>query len=277
MSQLIQLRQRIKAIETIKKITHAMRLISMATHTRLKNKHRPVVQYKDSMLSLFKRLCQHAPDWRSPLFFPDPSTNPNHLYIIISSNKGLCGNFNGELFTLLHKRLSALHHVPIRYVLIGKQAIEYKHGIAHEAILLTRADMSANSLESIALACTQLIMQGQFGRVSLIGNVIKTFFKQEARETVLIPFEQRHTEPIIDYNWEQPVEEILPLVAEQYLHAQIYQALFESLFAEQAARFLSMDTATRNARTLLDETQLQYNKTRQLKITKELIELSGGF
>lgn len=276
MSHLIQLRQRIKAIETIKKITHVMRLISMATHTRLKNKHKPVTRYADAMQGIFKRLLQHAPDWTNPVFFPDPE-NQTRCYIIVSSNKGLCGNFNAELFTLLYKKRSALDRANIRYILIGKQAIEYKHGIPEDAILLTYANLSVHTLDAITSECTTLIKKEQFGHVSLIGNVVKTFFKQEAHETVLIPYEKRTWEPIIEYSWEQPVEQLLPLVAEQYLQAQIYQSLFESLFAEQAARFLSMDMATRNAHTLLEETRLQYNKTRQLKITKELIELIGGF
>lgn len=277
MSQLIQLRQRIKAIETIKKITHAMRLISMATHTRLKNKHKPVTLYKESMRRVFKRLCQHAPDWTSPVFYPELGDNPIKLYIIVSSNKGLCGNFNTQLFTLFGKKHSNFNHTNLRYILIGKQAIDYKHGIADETILIKRSDMNVHSLESIALECAGVIIKERFSRVSIIGNVVKTFFKQEAKETVLIPYERRNHEPAIEYNWEQPVETMLPIVAKQYLQAQIYQTLFDSLFAEQAARFLSMDTATRNAHTLLEETQLQYNKTRQLKITKELIELIGGF
>lgn len=276
MSQLIQLRQRIKAIETIKKITHAMRLISMATHTRLKNKHKPVARYKESMQGVFKRLCQHAPNWTNPIFYPEPTANPLQLYIMVSSNKGLCGNFNTQLFMLFGKNHPQLNASNFRFILIGKQAIDYKHGIPDESILIKRPDMNVHTLESIALECVTLIMKERFSRVTMIGNVVKTFFKQEAIETVLIPYERRNHEPVIEYTWEQPVETMLPLVAEQYLQAQIYQKLFDSLFAEQAARFLSMDMATRNAHTLLEETQLQYNKTRQLKITKELIELIGG-
>lgn len=276
MSQLIQLRQRIKAIETIKKITHAMRLISMATHTRLKNKHTPVTRYKDSLQGIFKRLCQHAPDWTSSVFYPADGANPLQLYLLVSSNKGLCGSFNTQLFTLFAKNHPNFNQSNARYILIGKQAIDYKHAIPDDAILIKRSDMNIHTLESIAHECVTLIMKERFSRVTMIGNVVKTFFKQEATETVLIPYERRNHEPVIEYTWEQPVETMLPLVAEQYLQAQIYQTLFESLFAEQAARFLSMDTATRNAHTLLEETQLQYNKTRQLKITKELIELIGG-
>jgi F-type H+-transporting ATPase subunit gamma len=276
MSHLIQLRQRIKAIETIKKITHAMRLISMATHTRLKHKHRPVIRYEEALQGIFKRLLQQMPHWQHPVFFPEPKTHSRQLYIIISSNKGLCGSFNAELFTLLRKKQDILNQPHIRYILIGKQAIEYKHNIPNDAILFTHVDMSINALESITKSCVDFIMQEQFGHVFIISNKIKTFFKQEVHETTLIPFERRNFEPIIEYAWEQPVEQMLPLVAEQYLQAQLYQALFESLFAEQAARFLSMDMATRNAHTLLEETQVQYNKTRQLKITKELIELMGG-
>jgi F-type H+-transporting ATPase subunit gamma len=79
------------------------------------------------------------------------------------------------------------------------------------------------------------------------------------------------------YTWEQNPSDILDDLALQYLTATMYRLLFQSLLAEQAARFISMDNATRNAKQLLEDTQLQYNKLRQAKITRELTELSASF
>ena len=92
----------------------------------------------------------------------------------------------------------------------------------------------------------------------------------------LLPIEQENTaEPLSkdDYLWEQSPNDLLDQLAYQTLEVQLHYLLFESLLAEHAARFISMDNATRNAQSLLEETQLQYNKLRQAKITKELTEL----
>lgn len=277
MAHLIQLRQRVKAIETIKKITHAMRLISMTTHARLKSRHEPIERYKNASCDLFRRLLQQDPSWTSSIFYPSPIMPRRRLYILLSSNKGLCGNFNTQLFKLLDKQHLSDIKEPIYYITIGNQAVDYIHGTATGTVLIERPDISLHTLQTLTTECMQAILQGAFTHVSIIGNTFKTFFKQVPQETVLIPYEKSHQEASsVEYMWEQPVADILPVLAEQCLRAQIYSSLFESLLAEQAARFVSMDTATRNARTLLEETQLLYNKTRQLKITKELTELMSG-
>ena len=119
-----------------------------------------------------------------------------------------------------------------------------------------------------------------FSPVSVISNKLKTFFNQKAHETVLIPFETRDImraqnlpQQTEEYYWEQPPQELLDQLAYQTLQVQIQYLLFQSLLAEHAARFISMDNATRNAQSLLEDTQLLYNKLRQAKITKELTEL----
>lgn len=275
MAELIQLRQRVKAIETIKKITHAMRLISMSTHARLKGKHDPLLTYKNTLRTLFSRVHQYAPGWTHPVFFPPAHQKHHTLLIIISSNKGLCGSFNSQVFKFLEKQR---HHTqePISYIVAGQRAIDYVHTIPGAHVLLSYTDISIQHLNAHAQECTRLIMDGNFTHVHTIGNVFKTFFRQTPQENTLIPYAWQYREPVEEYTWEQSPEELLPILAEQYLKVRIYRAFFESLLAEQAARFLSMDNATRNAHTLLEETQLQYNKARQLKITKELTELMGS-
>ena len=86
-----------------------------------------------------------------------------------------------------------------------------------------------------------------------------------------------NAEALEEYEWEQPTNEMLDLLVHQYLETALYEACFQSLLSEQAARFLSMDSSTRNAESLLESTKLQYNKVRQTKITKEVTELSGSF
>jgi len=125
-----------------------------------------------------------------------------------------------------------------------------------------------------------------YSSVKILSNELKTFFIQIPRLTELIPIEdstdqdeeQKPDKSTNDgYIWYQEVEDLLDKIAPQYIASNINTLLVESLLAEQAARFLSMDTATRNAKNLLEETTLQYNKLRQAKITKELTELATNY
>ena len=93
MAQLIQMRQRIKAIQTIKKITHAMRLISMSTHSRLRTKAPQIEQYQQEVATMFKKVQYAAPEWKNEFIHPETKNRP--LIILAGSQKGLCGNFNG--------------------------------------------------------------------------------------------------------------------------------------------------------------------------------------
>lgn len=117
------------------------------------------------------------------------------------------------------------------------------------------------------------------GYVDIVSNEFVNFFIQRPQAHAVVPIvepEAQNTTPE-DYLWEMPSGEVLDMLLEQYLESTLLHFLYQSLLAEQAARFLSMDNSTRNAQTLLEDTQLQYNKLRQAIITKELTELAASF
>ncbi len=284
MSLLIQLRYRIKAIETIKKITHAMRLISMSTRSRLKVKEEPLHTYITASQELLSRLQRHAPAWQNSVVNPPASLAPRPLIILIGSQRGLCGNFNTVLFSFLEKVIEEnphLHMLNIPMITVGKKAIAYAH---HNActIIHEYPELTARHIPSIAHDITRFLFEQSqpFTHVNVLSNQLKTFFVQKPHDTQLIPFINTETEngqkqePSNDpYLWEQSPDTILDQLAQEAIESELHYLLFESLLAEHAARFISMDNATRNAQSLLEETQLQYNKLRQAKITKELTEL----
>jgi F-type H+-transporting ATPase subunit gamma len=108
---------------------------------------------------------------------------------------------------------------------------------------------------------------------------MQNFFIQRPHIATLVPFtqEKQLTTSSHDYLWEQEPQHILDTLVQQYIETQLQSLLFQSLLAEHAARFISMDSSTRNAENLLEVNKLQYNKLRQAKITKELTELIGSF
>jgi|ERR1700733_10102762 len=280
MSLLIQLRYRIKAIETIKKITHAMRLISMSSRSRLKSKEEPLQEYMQTSASLLDQLKKAVPNWRNATMSPSHNVTPNPLIILIGSQRGLCGNFNTTLFHFFEKdMLSAFNNNKnIQIIPVGKKAVNYVNSNPTYPVVAEYPELHANNLNKIAANIIAKIVSHAptFTHVTVYHNQLKTFFIQKPQRTTLIPFEahtKNNHQINIDYHWEQSPTEIIEQLAYQTLEIQLYYFLFQSLLAEHAARFLSMDNATRNAQNLLEETQLQYNKLRQAKITKELTEL----
>ncbi|HRN77620.1 MAG TPA: FoF1 ATP synthase subunit gamma [Candidatus Dependentiae bacterium] len=281
MSKLVHMRQRIKAIETIKKITHAMRLISMSTHSRLKNKQEPMTQYIEHIKTLFERIHTIVPEWHNQLLNPSPQTPTKNLIILIGSQKGLCGNFNSSLFNFFNRSNSPYIH-PYDIIVIGKKAVDFIQEVTNGNLIATYPTFGLRNLFTLSQALVDTIIHAPqpYTSVIMVSNKLQGFFVQKPHDTQLIPFtldhdmKQSSTE---EYIWEQNATEILDVIAQQYLEAYIQFTLFQSLYAEYAARFLSMDNSTRNANNLLELTKLEYNKLRQARITQELTELTGSF
>lgn len=309
MSKLIQIRQRIKAIETIKKVTHAMRLISMSTHSRLRGKQEPLRTYRASINQLFAKLQPLAPDWTNPIMYP--TTHETTLFILVGSQKGLCGTFNTHLFAKFIHTVEQDKSAHYQVITIGKQITDFYVEHYQQQPIKIFNDFSQRSMASIADAIINHIVQAPhpFARVAVVSNEFTGFFIQRPRETTVIPFDYstllrspsfegqaapanypstksgqatgvnqaQNPTPIEGYLWYHEVKAILDMLAQQYIEAELQSLLYESLLAEHAARFISMDNATRNAEKLLEETKSDYNKLRQAKITKELTELTSSF
>jgi F-type H+-transporting ATPase subunit gamma len=282
MAHLIHMRQRIKAIETIKKITHAMRLISMSNHARFKNKDASLKTYTQALNKLFHIVKKHAPSWHNEIVYPH-GNHKKTLIVLVGSQKGLCGTFNSALFKMFQAYMTKHPVHNPHYIAVGKRAVDFitSYTAAHPGTLVALyPEFSGTTLSTLIAKIAHEIIESNRGytHVLIASNKPKTFFVQKAEITLLIPF-ATHAEQAADnnheYDWQQSPETLLDTLVHQCITASLQTLLFQSLLAEHAARFLSMDTSTRNAETLLEETELLYNKLRQAKITKELTELTG--
>ncbi len=282
MSKLIQLRQRIHAIETIKKITHAMRLIAMSSHSQLKQSQGIITGYTHELNTLFLQLLFYAPTWRNSILHPDTKKSFKTAFIIVGSQKGLCGSFNSHLFRLALKKLDELSDRDIDIIPVGQKAVEFCNSLSIGSVKHAHPKFSMQHASSISheIAHSILHMEEPYRAVFVASNSFKNFFVQSPRIHQIIPVQQntigvpREKDDLL---WEQTPEEILDELVAGYVTPQIQVLLYESLLSEHAARFVSMDSATRNANGLLEATNLEYNKLRQAKITKEITELSGSF
>jgi len=276
------MRQRIKAIETIKKVTHAMRLISMSAHTRLKRKKDPITEYMQEIRTLFTKVQALSPEWKNNILMPPRTSNPRMLIILVGSQKGLCGVFNTALINFFKQHIAEYKNREIQVIAVGKKAVEHAKSLPYK-IIARYDDFNNRNMFDIAHELTDIVTQANkpYNYVHVFSNYLKTFFIQRPHETKLIPFEPEKKSniqiPVEGYVWEHNIHEILDMLAQQLIEANMQFLLFQSLLAEQAARFISMDSSTRNANNLLEASKLEYNKLRQAKITKELTELASSF
>lgn len=298
--QLTQMRLRIKAIETIKKITNAMRLISMSMHIRLNHKIPLMQSYKSELINILNILQSIGPvvnledgsidtnqttnAFENNILNPPLNSPERNLVIIIGSQKGLSGTFNSSLFRFFEKNESKKIFKNSTFVVVGKKAVDhYKK--------LTEIEQSYNvfnfhNLDEITREIYNLIINAKpvFTNVICYSNYSKGFLTQLPQKTTLVPLDKTvtlndQTQDVAltqEYIWQQNPKNVLNMLINEYLKLTLQTLLFESLLAEQAARFQSMDNATRNADSLLESMTRQYNKLRQTKITKEISEVSSN-
>lgn len=283
MSKLIQMRNRIQTIETIKKVTDVMRIISMSAHSRLKTKQEPLSRYLDELKMLFAKVQQATPSWSDERLIPTGPNN-NALIVVIGSQKGLCGGFNTQLSKFLQEYLKQQTTTRYAFTAVGKKSIDYLINNYPEKLIRSFPSITTRNFLLIAQELTDLVITAtpSYTSVTIISNIFKNFFVQKATITNLIPFDPTAinvtiTPPAEEYIWDETPHDILDKLAIQYIEAQFQHLIFQSLLSEHAARFISMDNSTRNANSLLAATKLEYNKIRQAKITTEITELTGNF
>lgn len=279
MANLTYMRQRIKAIETIKKITHAMRLISMSTHSRLHKQKFNLEQYKKAFQDLYNKLVPS-----NPSIAEHELRQKNNLTVLVGSQKGLCGNFNSQICKFFGLSDLNLSQYCNHYITVGQYSLNYlktNHPNLNNLVKSYHKFGQTNFIE-IARDIADIVIKNNYTNITVYSTYSKSFFIQEPRMSEIRydieNFRQdnnssNHTKYII----EESVIGLVNTIKKALLIVRLEELLFESLLSEQAARFLSMDTATRNANNLLEEMKKSYNKLRQSYITQELSELVSSY
>ena len=281
MSHIIQMKRRIKSIQTTKKLTHAMRLISMSLYSRL-DKQKTEIEYFQEKVRLFFHKVMSNSKKKNRLFYGDIlDTNP--LIIIISSTKGFCGGLNENLFRHIEKNLFVEEHQEPRFIAIGQKVVNFIKEEELGNIIESITELNSNNFSIISEKITDIITkkEPQFSSVTIYSNQLKNLFFQFPQKINLLPLEKNKLKENYvseefsqDIIWEQDKSEIENFISNFYLNTSIKNTLFQALISEYGARFMAMDNATTNAKKYLENLTLQFNKLRQALITKEVCELS---
>lgn len=297
MSQLAHLRQKIKSIQTTKKVTHAIRLVSMSLYSKLERQDATLKYYTKTVRELFCDHLQYAPEWNNPVLVPQDLFDTNPLFIIVSSSRGLCGSLNSNLFRYLESAVFLKDQKKVSFITVGTKAHKFIKESGWGEVICNYAELNTNNFITVADSLVEKIVNApvHYSSVSLLGSERRSFFSQRPRKMTLIPLSLEKPQPTSgeqvpgdvtlgasqsheedEVIWEQQNEEILETLATGYLRCSLIDMLFQSLLAEYAARFLAMDNSTTNAEKYLEKLTLQYNKARQAAITKEVSELTAG-
>lgn len=275
MSQLVQIKQKIKTTEVIAKVTHTMRLIAMSHHTKLKQLGAYASAYTFHLVKLLQTVHTNA-NIQPVILLAQQTNSSKQLIILVGSQKGLCGNFN----TMILQKSAPFIENPKEstdIITVGKQL--HTEFTSHHAIQPVHSfnTVTINTYTTIASELFEYIKTHSklYHNIIIISMRGKTFFNQKPEQVELFDF-FHHSKPLSinqSYQYDEPVDSIIIHLFEQTVIARISLCIHNSLLSEQASRFLSMDNSTRNAKNILETTRLYYNKLRQSKITTQLIEL----
>ena len=294
MSSLKDLRNRINGVISTKKITAAMKLVAGA---RLKRAHiaatasRPYVAKLEEIINNITSSVQNIEIF--PKIVKGSESNKIHLIVLITSDRGLCGSFNTAMVKLAKKRINELlnSNKIVKILCIGKKGYnqlkrEYKDLIINTIVLPYKSnEVDYEFAQKISHRILMMYENDKFDFVSIIFSLFRSPLKQEPQLKQIIPVlnNDENTTKNSDesrdkkiYEYEPEEEYILKDLVPLNISIQIYRGLLENAAGEEGARMIAMDNATRNAGELIDSLTLNYNRSRQAQITKELIEVISG-
>ena len=285
MPSLKDLKNRIGSVKSTQKITSAMKMVAAAKLRKAQEQALASRPYTSLMDSVVSKISSKAIG--SSIDLLSGKEIKTHLLVVFSADRGLCGGFNGSITRTVRSEIKKLKDdgINVKLLMVGKKsadALNREFGdLFVEKIDGNSAKPNYTDAEVLAKKIIDLFENNEFGVCRVIFNKFVSAITQEVTFKSLIPVEVKNDE--IDekdsssiYEFEPSEEEILNDLLPRNLATQLYSSQIESTASELAARMTAMDNATRNAGEMIDNLTLQYNRTRQAVITKELIEIISG-
>ena len=286
MPSLKDLKNRIGSVKSTQKITSAMKMVAAAKLRKAQEQALASRPYTSLMDNIVSKIASKASSSSIDLLAGKPE-NKTYLLVVFSADRGLCGGFNGSITRTVRSEVKKLKDdgIEVKLLMVGKKsadALNRDFGkLFVEKIDGKSAKPNYLDAEVLAKKIIDLFKDGQFGVCKVIYNKFVSAITQEVTFKSLIPVEVKESEIEKDnsssiYDFEPSEEEILNDLLPRNLATQLFSSQIESTASELAARMTAMDNATRNAGDMIDNLTLQYNRTSQAVITKELIEIISG-
>jgi len=278
MANLKDIRDRIKSVKSIQKVTKAMKMVAAAKMRRAQERMEHSRPYSNSLTKVIQHLLPDVERDMLPLL--DVREIKRKAYVIVSADRGLAGAFNTNLLKVAQKEIDAFGKENVDLFCIGKKARD--HFKRREYNIITShvdfwADMEYDSAMTIGRSIIDHFTSGKVDEIHVVYNYFINVGKQEVKSEVLLPILYEESEAVAhDRLYEPSKEALVTSLIPRHLNVQMWKYLLESYASEQAARMLAMENATTNADDMIKDLTLQFNKARQASITTEMLEIVGG-
>ncbi len=295
MANLKDLKSRIASVKKTQKITSAMKMVAAAKLRRAQEGAEEARPYAERMERMLTSIAQSVGDTEGAPKMLTGTGGNRQLFLVCSSDRGLCGGFNGTIVRETRKRLRECASNGTEYMIItvGRKSRDLLKREFNDKIVASFTDIGRRGVgfdeaAEVADKITDMFEAGEFDICTVIYNKFQSAISQIVTPQQLIPFNVANADdgedetadktdgPRAVFIFEPDEEEILEDLLPRNVATQIFQALLESSASEHGARMTAMDNATRNAGDMIDGLTMTYNRTRQAVITKELIEIISG-
>ncbi|NND90708.1 MAG: F0F1 ATP synthase subunit gamma [Granulosicoccus sp.] len=278
-----EIRTKIKSIQNTQKITKAMEMVAASKMRKAQERMRANRPYAQKMRSVIGHVASANVEYHHP-YLMDRSEVSRVGYIVVSTDRGLCGGLNTNAFkqAVISMRAWSEMGVEIDVVTIGKKAAQFFARMGSN--IVGKVQNLGDKPELAELIGSVRVMldaydEGRIDRLFIVENEFVNTMTQSPSVTQLLPAKPDIDEKLQhhwDYIYEPDAKDVIDHLMTRYIESLVYQAVVENVACEMSARMIAMKSASDNAGELIDELQLVYNKARQASITQEISEIVGG-
>ena len=279
-----EIRSKISSVKNMQKITSAMEKVAASKIRKAQKQMEASRPYAERIRRVIGHLSQANPDYKHPYLIERPVKRVG--MIIISTDRGLCGGLNSNLFKKVIGDMSKWSEdgVEVHLTLVGTKAVSFFRRMGGK-VVGTATHLGDKPAVNDLLGAIKIMLNeyesGEIDRLFLLNNEFVSAMSQKPTSTTLLPVSEidlgeESLQDHWDYIYEPDAGELLDDVLQRYIESQVYRGAVENFACEMAAKMVAMKSATDNAGEIIDDLQLAYNKARQAAITQEISEIVGG-
>ena len=288
MPSLDDLKKRIKSVKSTQKITKAMKMVAAAKLKKAQENAEKGRPYSQKLQNIILNLTKSISDeTNAPKLLAGNGNDKVYLCVVITADRGLCGGFNSNICKLAKSHFKKIlkEGKELKIITVGSKGhdqikTEYSKYIIDKKSFKEKKQISFKEANEVGKKVIELYEKQQFDKCFIFYNNFKNVITQIPQAEQIIPTfikkENNVNENVIFYEFEPDEDEILEDLLPKNVSVQIFKAFLENAASEQGSRMTAMDNATRNAGDLVDKITINYNRSRQASITKELIEIISG-
>jgi F-type H+-transporting ATPase subunit gamma len=277
-----EIKKKIGSVENTQKITSAMQMVAASKMRRTQERMEQGKPYAEKIRSVIGHLANANPEYKHT--YMESREVKRIGYLVISTDKGLCGGLNVNLFRALVRDMAEWHakNIEVDLGLVGNKAASFFRSVGGNIVAALNNVGETPSISDL-IGGTKIMFDayenGTIDRLFIVSNDFVNTMTQSPIIRQLLPLDPEDDDSYKhrwDYLYEPDARELIEGLVQRYVESQVYQAVVENGACEQAAKMIAMKNATDNAEKLIDELKLIYNNARQAAITQEIAEIVGG-